>query len=1191
MAKKESSLPPSLIPHLYDRPRDPPRSSPTGSTPPALEDVDPPGLLDSSRQPAFPLRPLVPSPRAAALIDPHHPFPGFESGAQDPSTSRPHRGGSPSDLAGPSSGPRGPAHGYRSPIPSDPAYRSSTRPSAPLYPGAHSLPPIATHPPHWREGDAGPGPSSSGQQYPSGSTSRQISPGFSLPQPIYRRATEPGSSSYPAPQPGLPASYDRFRDTPRRDAEGSRDRVALPPLHLPPGGDWQGYTSRPGGEGEDLPSLHSALQLHSPTTSTDPRDDPERPQAVRRSLPDDFDQNPRQAPRSVADESDHSARQVPMQRKILVACDFCRGRKLRCDGGRPICSNCNQRNQPCSYREAPKRRGPGKAAKGSRAKKAKKGGESSRRPGTPPSPASSDVPSYSTSVPFNFKSQSPLLPKGASVSFRAGVLLCCLLGTRSLTRSIAACRVTTLLGLLFRSIFMPDPTGSARRELNLLVAGCRGGKSSFLRLLLDTSDISPTASKEQLQSVARFVQGCTGHTPSLRTASVDIAVDGAEPLALTVVDTPSLDFDDDVASERVVADTLHFVESRLAEGGEDAAVAQTGDRYVHLCIYFLDPDRILPPSLPAPVVSRTRGNSFSQPDQESVILDPPLPSNPLLSRPTLPLAEINVIRRLSTRVNVLPVIARADTLPNDRLAVIKLAIRRGLADHGIGFGIFDVDQYTDDDAGPNASPSNSPPGSPATAPLLRLPYALFSPDLYSHSDGVPRTPLSRHELLLQYTPSQTSPKRNLRGKLVRSYRWATIDVLDPAHSDFVPLRTAIFHHMKALQKYTREYLFDKFRIERLPQRPSNRPVHQGQIPPPHLPPLSHVPRPVLAIDTAPRSAPIPRASAHPTPREIALGGDVLSAPIPRAPEASASAYPIKTPVTGTVKQRSKKITVACNFCRSRKLKCDGGRPSCGQCLKRSNACDYQPQNKRRGGPARVVKGDESESESDDKSAEYHDASMSPEMSSRRNSNFDTSPSMSHLGDRRDELPPITAYPSSVDQRKYFPPDHELPAIATLSLPEASPTTPGPMSAPSFPPLGQASEQQPRKRATTVPGKSSRLPSTSGPKVVACNFCRARKTKCDGVLPSCSSCVRRMLPCNYAHDSNGHGQRKASRRPSTSKGSNSPPSSRVLPMASSGYEQDLLIEGDADLKRTLEHSDAGRPSPPKKLKTDGSPEIP
>jgi hypothetical protein len=214
------------------------------------------------------------------------------------------------------------------------------------------------------------------------------------------------------------------------------------------------------------------------------------------------------------------------------------------------------------------------------------------------------------------------------------------------------------------------------------------------------------------------------------------------------------------------------------------------------------------------VVPRTRNGSFSQPDQEPVILEPPVATNPLLFRAALPKLDIAAIRRLSGRVNVLPVIARADLLSNDRLAAVKVAIRRDLAEAGIGFGIFDMDGqygipphpderveppngYANHTNGTSAPNSNSPPTSPVAPAILRLPYALISPDMYSHSDGVPRRPPSRHELIQQYSPPQQYPlpSKLARGKFIRSYRWGIVDVLDPAHSDFLSLRSAIFHHM------------------------------------------------------------------------------------------------------------------------------------------------------------------------------------------------------------------------------------------------------------------------------------------------------------------------------------------------------------------------------------------------------------
>ncbi|KAH9847695.1 hypothetical protein C2E23DRAFT_741191 [Lenzites betulinus] len=45
-------------------------------------------------------------------------------------------------------------------------------------------------------------------------------------------------------------------------------------------------------------------------------------------------------------DGDDFPRRTP--RRTPMACTFCRGRKLKCDG-RPICANCNRRGLPCTY--------------------------------------------------------------------------------------------------------------------------------------------------------------------------------------------------------------------------------------------------------------------------------------------------------------------------------------------------------------------------------------------------------------------------------------------------------------------------------------------------------------------------------------------------------------------------------------------------------------------------------------------------------------------------------------------------------------------------------------------------------------------------------------------------------------------------------------------------------------------------
>ncbi|KAJ3039627.1 hypothetical protein HDV00_012085, partial [Rhizophlyctis rosea] len=60
---------------------------------------------------------------------------------------------------------------------------------------------------------------------------------------------------------------------------------------------------------------------------------------------------------SQPDDDDNE--QVGSKRKrITQACDACNKKKVKCDGTKPTCANCQRSNQPCSYSRGAKKRGP-----------------------------------------------------------------------------------------------------------------------------------------------------------------------------------------------------------------------------------------------------------------------------------------------------------------------------------------------------------------------------------------------------------------------------------------------------------------------------------------------------------------------------------------------------------------------------------------------------------------------------------------------------------------------------------------------------------------------------------------------------------------------------------------------------------------------------------------------------------------
>ncbi|KAF8712533.1 hypothetical protein AX14_013010 [Amanita brunnescens Koide BX004] len=129
--------------------------------------------------------------------------------------------------------------------------------------------------------------------------------------------------------PSAPLGY-RQLDYASRYVAPSDDVRRLPgdSIHDPP-------YSRPAG----VPIMSSMQSIVSPVPSTQLR--------------------PESSPPNVLNSNGNSRPRKEIS-NVVIACNQCRSRKIRCDSKRPTCNNCARRSNLCEYDAVPKRRGPDK---------------------------------------------------------------------------------------------------------------------------------------------------------------------------------------------------------------------------------------------------------------------------------------------------------------------------------------------------------------------------------------------------------------------------------------------------------------------------------------------------------------------------------------------------------------------------------------------------------------------------------------------------------------------------------------------------------------------------------------------------------------------------------------------------------------------------------------------------------------
>ncbi|KAI9243825.1 Septin-domain-containing protein [Phascolomyces articulosus] len=390
-------------------------------------------------------------------------------------------------------------------------------------------------------------------------------------------------------------------------------------------------------------------------------------------------------------------------------------------------------------------------------------------------------------------------------------------------------------------------TARSRKEsvphLNVMVVGKAGaGKTMFVRTLCERlkcniiqgtfKESKSMALKEQLRATEDFY-------------SVSMYVEeNGERISFTLIDTPG--FDDGLAIDHQLNFVAKYIdyqfELTLIEETKVKRDTKAFDTHIHACLYFMD----------------TTSNCLSDTDRYA-------------------------LRVLSSRVNVIPVIGKADTLTVTQRESLKRGFRNDIFD-ALQIPIYGYIEMNEDDEKDEKSSEAPERGSFTMTHILhmlrecisdnddddddddcdgdartmvdyleQMPYTVFSyeedPDtgrpLTILRDSLfPQQQMSSqqqqdtepHELTssepasdtLSATPQQPHKKYNnkrntSKNMLGRRYPWAVIECCNPDHCDFEKLRTMIVtSHRDMLRIDTFERFYEKYRTEQLLKRRVNK---------------------------------------------------------------------------------------------------------------------------------------------------------------------------------------------------------------------------------------------------------------------------------------------------------------------------------------------------------------------------------
>lgn len=268
-------------------------------------------------------------------------------------------------------------------------------------------------------------------------------------------------------------------------------------------------------------------------------------------------------------------------------------------------------------------------------------------------------------------------------------------------------------------------------EFTLMVVGESGlGKSTLVNSLFLT-DLYP-------ERVIPDVTEKATQTVKLDASTVEIEERGVK-LRLTVVDTPG--YGDAIDNTDSFTSILRYIDEQFERFLRDESGLNRRniiDNRIHCCFYFISPF----------------GHGLK----------------PL---------DIEFMKKLHNKVNIVPVLAKADVLTKKEVLRLKERVLGEIAANGIKI------------------------------------YPL--PECDSDEDEEYKEQVRQLKQAVPFAVCGANTLLEVRGRKVRGrlYPWGVVEVENPEHCDFIKLRTMLITHMQDLQEVTQEVHYENYRSERL----------------------------------------------------------------------------------------------------------------------------------------------------------------------------------------------------------------------------------------------------------------------------------------------------------------------------------------------------------------------------------------